>query len=151
MVTGNAQRFAKVVFNRTLDPKTAKDRPAATMTFYSGLQGIARHCCIGLLDFKDLTSDSSDCFLPTDPDLHQDMINLERLEYAAVLGHKILGGIKNDDIKNAMTAQFGAHNDGFRLLQSIMRKHVDRLRHPHPQTQRPPMIKPAVSMSTKSI
>jgi len=143
MITGNAQCFAKVVFNGTLEPKTPKDHPAAAMTFYSGLQGITQHCGISLLDFKDLTSKTSDYFLPRDPDLHPDMIDIERREYAAVLGHKILGGIKNDNVKNTMTTQFGDHNDGFRLLQSIMRNHVILLRRPHTpaayavQTQRP--------------
>ena len=34
MVTGNAQRFAKVVFNGTLDPKTPKDHLAAAMILW---------------------------------------------------------------------------------------------------------------------
>ena len=88
-----------------------------------------------------------DYFVPRDTALHQDMIDLERDEYAAVLGHKVLGGIKNDDVKNAMTTQFGAHNDGFRLLRSIMRNHVVLLRRPHTpaayvaQTHRPTYVK----------
>jgi len=128
MTISNAQRFAKVAFNGTLDPKNIADCPAAAMTFYCGLQGIARHCGIGLTYFKDLNSSTLDYFVPRDPDLHQDMIDLERNEYAAVLGHKVLGGLKNADVKNAMATQFGAHNDGFRLIRYIMRNHVVLLR-----------------------
>ena len=75
------------------------------------------------------------------------MIDLERNEYAAILGHKVLGGLKNVDVKNAMATQFGAHNDGFRLIRSITRNHVVLLRRPHnpaayvAQTHRPTFIK----------
>eukprot|EP00536_Pseudo-nitzschia_multiseries_P011073 jgi/Psemu1/27802/gm1.27802_g len=97
LVTTNAEKLSRSSYH-------------AAMTFYSSLQTVVKNCGIGLIEFKDLTSDTEDYYVPTTVDLlTTKMQQFEWQEYAA----------------------FTVHNDGYQLLKTIMVSHVGRLQHPH--------------------
>eukprot|EP00536_Pseudo-nitzschia_multiseries_P016922 jgi/Psemu1/292767/fgenesh1_pg.1289_\ len=96
------------------------DRATAAMTFYSSLQTIPKKCSISLIEFKDLTSDTKDYYVPTTVNLTTEIQQFKGQEYAALLGHKVISDLKHEHVQNAMITQFTVHNDGYQLLNTIM-------------------------------
>ena len=105
-VERNAQCFQSKLFHTTLAMATATTNKATTATnYYTSIANQVGFCKIGLAPFHTLSAKPIDYYVPSKnaTRLSNDAMDIERKEYAVVLGLKVLAGLKCEEMKSTLS------------------------------------------------